>query len=133
MLQFVGSTEYSDGTFELDDGSYACFSCYVVAARCPELAKLWNPKEFSRQVKLHGVSNRATKALLEFLYTANLQPRDPVQVPGPDQPEVVIPQPQRPKDHSLYFEMLDVARRFGLEGLKELCQEYIMSNLELSM
>ncbi|XP_075903920.1 structure-specific endonuclease subunit SLX4 isoform X2 [Nelusetta ayraudi] len=110
LSSMVNNPQLSDVQLQVDNGDVYFAHSFMVYARCPLLAEMVHESGFgvqedgmaaAQRVLLSDVPGRAVLALLQYLYTAQCS------VPASLQPHV-----------------LELASRFDLKELEELCEQH---------
>ncbi|KAM9856957.1 structure-specific endonuclease subunit SLX4 [Aulostomus maculatus] len=108
LSSMVNNPQLSDLQLQVDSGEVFFAHCFMVYTRCPLLAEMVHESGFgvqeedmpaAQRVLVTDVPGEAVLALLQYLYTAQLS------IPESLQPHV-----------------LELASRFGLEELQQLCE-----------
>jgi len=110
--KLVNSEAFSDVVFLLDDGSRVYGHRAVLARRSRHFSAMFESglrESASKEVPMAGTSRPAFLALMQYLYTDDVELREDSVV-----------------------EVLQVADRYGEDRLKELCQVYMEAGITVS-
>ncbi|CDQ87941.1 unnamed protein product [Oncorhynchus mykiss] len=110
LTSMVNNPQFSDVQLQVDSGEVYFTHSFMLYARCPLLAQMVHDSGFgvqedgmpsAQRVLLGEVSGQAVYTLLQYLYTAHC-----------------------PLTHTLLPHVQELAARFNLEELQQLCQLY---------